>query len=93
MHITALVWDDENVAHITRHSVQPTEVEGVCFGQRKVLLRAKEGRYAVLGRTEAGRYLKVIVTFPVRGRSRVITAREMTTKERRYYLRLMRGRS
>lgn len=92
MHITALAWDDENVEHIAKHRVQPAEVEEVCFGPKNVLLRAQEGRYAVLGQTEAGRYLKVIITFPIKGRSRVITARDMTSNERRYYTKLKKGR-
>ena len=93
MKITVLVWDDENVAHIARHGVRPTEVEEVCFGSQKVLLRTRVGRYAVLGRSEIGRYLKVILTLPVRGRSRVITAREMSVNERHYYLKMAKGRS
>lgn len=91
--ITALIWDDENVEHIAKHQVSPAEVEEVCFGTEKVVLRAERaGRYVVLGRTEAGRYLTVVVTAPHKGRARVITAREMSSKERRKYAKL-KGRS
>jgi uncharacterized DUF497 family protein len=93
MQITVLAWDDENLAHVARHDVQPAEVEELCFGSRKVVLRAKEDRYAVLGQTEAGRNLKAILASPVQGHSRVITARGMTAKERRYYHRLRKGRT
>jgi uncharacterized DUF497 family protein len=88
VQITGLTWDQANVAHIARHQVTPTEVEEVCFGSKKVVLRARRRRYAVLGQTAAGRYLKVIVTYSTRGRSRVITAREMSMAERRYYHKL-----
>jgi hypothetical protein len=91
--ITTLWWDDENVEHIARHHVSPGEVEEVCFGTERMILRAeKAGRYVVLGRTEAGRYLTVVVTAPHKGRSRVITARDMSAKERRRYTKL-KGRS
>ncbi|MFQ5813331.1 MAG: BrnT family toxin [Anaerolineae bacterium] len=93
LSITTLVWDDENVEHIARHHVSPTEVEEICFGPEKVVLRAeKAGRYVVLGRTEAGRYLTVVITTPHKGRARVITAREMVDKEHRRYANL-KGRS
>jgi len=84
--ITSLIWDDENVAHIARHLVDPIEVEAACFGAKKVVLRAAmAGRCVILGRANAGRYLTVVVTTPHKGRSRVITAREMTRNERRRY--------
>lgn len=92
MRVTTLAWDDENVEHIAKHGVRPEEVEEVCFGPKNVVLRARENRYAVLGRTAAGRYLKVIMTLPVTGRSRVITARDMTDRERRYYTKLKKWR-
>jgi len=91
--ITALAWDDENVEHIAKHRVSPAEVEEVCFAAEKAVLRAKgAGRYVVLGRTKAGRYLTVVVTAPHKGLARVITAREMSDKERRRYAKL-KGRS
>ncbi|MCI2437242.1 BrnT family toxin [Candidatus Acetothermia bacterium] len=91
--VTSLAWDDENVEHIARHRVSPAEVEQVCFAAEKVVLRAERaGRYVILGRTEAGRYLTVVVTTPRQGRVRVITARDMSDRERRRYAQL-KGRS
>jgi uncharacterized DUF497 family protein len=91
--ITSLAWDDENVEHIARHRVSPAEVEQLCFAAEKVVLRAERaGRYVILGRTEAGRYLTVVVTTPRQGRVRVITARDMSDRERRRYAQL-KGRS
>ena len=50
-------------------------------------LRAKYGRYLILGQTEAGRYLTLVVA-PLGGaRGKLITARTMTDVERRFYLR------
>ncbi|MBI1742177.1 BrnT family toxin [Candidatus Acetothermia bacterium] len=94
MHITVLVWDERNVAHIARHGVraaEAAEAEEVCRRESKVVLRASKERYIVLGITQAGRYLAVILTFPIRGRARVVTARDMTAKERHYYRRLRRN--
>ena len=88
MKITRLVWDDENVGHIARHSVTPQEVEAACFS-KPLVFRSKKGRYLVLGRTEAGRCLLVVVRYVGRGRGRVVTARDMTKSERR---RFERGR-
>jgi hypothetical protein len=91
--ITALIWDEENVEHIAKHQASPAEVEEVCFGTEKVVLRAERaGRYVILGRTEAGRYLIVVVTTLHKGRARVITAREMSDKEHRGFKKL-KGRS
>lgn len=91
MHITVLVWDERNVAHIARHGVRPAEAEEICRRESKVVLHARKKRYIVLGITQAGRYLAVIITFPIQGRSRVITARDMTAKECRYYRRLRKN--
>jgi len=88
--ITALAWDEENIAHIAKHNVSPREVEEVCFSSSHVIFRAAGGRYIVLGQTDAGRYLKVVVHLQRRGPARVITALDMSKKERRRYRELSR---
>ena len=86
MRITSLVWDDDTVDHIARHGVSPDEAEAVCR-RRPVALRARYGRYLLLGQTEAGRYLTLVVTPLGDARGKLITARMMTDVERRFYLR------
>ncbi|MBC8358719.1 MAG: BrnT family toxin, partial [Candidatus Aminicenantes bacterium] len=52
-----------------------------------LILRSRHGRYLVLGQTESGRYLTVVIQPKPGGIVRVITAREMNNTERQRYLR------
>lgn len=89
--VRRLIWDDWNVAHIARHEVIPEEVEQVCHGA-PVTSETYKGRLRVVGPTEAGRMLTVIldpedeeaVYYP-------ITARPADRKERRNYAQEMGG--
>ena len=54
--IRGFLWDDDNVAHITRHAVSPDEVEEALAGD-PVVLRGADNRYLVYGRTENDRWL------------------------------------
>ncbi|MSP12020.1 MAG: BrnT family toxin [Chloroflexi bacterium] len=76
--------------HIARHGVTLEEVEEVVFG-RTVALRAKEGRYLIIGQTEAGRYLAVFIAPRGGGVFSLITARDTNESERRL-LRARMGR-
>jgi uncharacterized protein len=88
MRIEALLWPEERIEHIARHGVTPAEVEEVCFGKSFVRRAKSEGAnpvYYVMGQSVAGRYLFcVIIPFPD-GNAYPVTAREMTTKEKRRY--------
>jgi len=82
--IRGFVWDDENVAHIGRHQVSPDEVEEALTGN-PVILRGPDGRYLAYGRTATGRVLFAVYVQRPGGRIRILTAREMTEKEKRFY--------
>ena len=84
MRFTAFEWDTINVDHIARHGVEPSEVETACRSGA-VVLRGREGRYLAYGRTEAGRLLFIVFHRRERGFVRVITARDITDRERRFY--------
>jgi hypothetical protein len=86
--ITWIDWQTDRIAHIqVKHQVSPREVEEVCFGQ-PVILRGKGKQiYQVLGQTQAGCYLFIVVRFLGESRVRVITARDMDQAERRWYTR------
>ena len=88
MKIRNLVWPEERIEHIARHTITPEEVEEVCFGQAFVQRAKSEGEnpiYYVLGQTDAGRYLFcVIIQFPD-GNGYPVTARLMTAAERRRF--------
>lgn len=90
MRITELLWPRDRIDHIARHGVTPNEVEEVCFG-RSLVLRAKSYGanpvYYVLGQTDAGRYLFVVVIQFADDKGYPITARTMTDKEERRFRR------
>lgn len=83
-------WDagnrDKNWA---THRVSDSECEEVFFNQPLVRRHGpshsrEEHRFRALGRTDAGR--RLFVAFTMRGKLlRVISAREMTRRERRFY--------
>ena len=83
-------WDAANAGKIwERHRVAPAESEEVFFN-RPLLVRDDEGhsatedRFYVLGQTDAGRLLFIV--FTIRGQLiRVISARDMSRKERKVY--------
>ncbi|MFH1258351.1 MAG: BrnT family toxin [Elusimicrobiota bacterium] len=79
-------WDDNNISHILKHAVSPNEVEEACFNT-PFTLRSKDGRYLVYGRSDAGRYLFVVLVDKGHGVIRLITARDMEDKDRKLYHR------
>ncbi len=86
--ITAIQWQTERIAHIqNKHHVTPKEVEEVCFGHPVILRGRGKQIYQVLGQTQAGRYLFIIVRFLGENRVRVITARDMDHAEHKWYTR------
>jgi uncharacterized DUF497 family protein len=86
--IHELIWPEDRVDHIAEHSIEPEEVEDVCFGASLVLRAKAHGQnpvYYVLGETRAGRLLFcVVIQFPD-GKGYPVTARPMTDNEKRRY--------
>lgn len=78
-------WDEGNRdKNWSLHHVTDDEAEEIFRTGAKVL--RKGHRFLAYGQTEAGRYLFVV--FELRsGRIRIISARDMTRKERRFYRR------
>ena len=87
--ITRLIFDDANLEHIARHGVTEDEVREACES-RPLVRRGRYNRLAVYGRTLAGRYVIVILEPPVGGAYYVVTARNMSSVERRRYTRSRR---
>ena len=83
-------WDDANALKLwERHEVAPGEAEQVFFNLPLVAAADSqhsndEPRIYALGQTEAGRRLFVVFTFR-RTRIRVISARDMSRRERKEY--------
>lgn len=83
-------WDQGNARKsVKKHDVSQGEAEQVFFNQPLLLLEDRahsqtEPRFHALGKTESGRRLHI--TFTIRGQYiRVISARPMHRKERKFY--------
>ncbi len=79
-------WDEDSIDHIWRHHVEPEEVEEILQG-RYLFRRGRDATYSILGRSGSGRYLFTVLFRKASGYYRVITAREMTPTERRWFKR------
>jgi hypothetical protein len=85
MRISQILWDDESIYHIARHGISPIEVEEAIFEGNPLILKGREKRYIILSKTLGGRYLTIVIAFKLKGRVKIITARDMDEKERKYY--------
>jgi uncharacterized DUF497 family protein len=87
--VTGFDWDKVNIDKNLNHGVQNWECEQVFFNEPLVVLddpkhSIAEERSAAFGRTDGGR--RLVVIFTMRGsKIRVISARDMNRKERRFY--------
>lgn len=83
-YITELLRDEWNLEHIARHNVEPEEVVEVALSGHYTK-RARGGTYLLVGQTQAGRYLTVIVAPRGGNIYYVVTARDSTREDRRRY--------
>src|SRR5690349_19350352 len=88
--IRRLIWDPGNIAHIALHQVTIEEVEAACHGD-PVTLQTYLSRIIVIGPTEAGRILAVVLDPVEADVYYPITARSASRKERRYYTQQKAG--
>ena len=82
-------WDDGNKNKNEKHGVYAWECEQVFFNEPLLILgdlkhSLVEERFAAFGRTDGGRLLVVVYTMR-KERLRVISARDMSKKERDFY--------
>jgi uncharacterized DUF497 family protein len=89
--ISDIIWNEDFAEKIAaKHGIMMEEVEDVLFSSPHVR-RAEKGRvkgehlYMAYGQTAAGRYVLVFFIRKRRTAALPITARDMTTAERRYY--------
>ena len=85
MRIRSFQWDQENEDHVAEHGVAVVEVEELILFRKPLYQRGREGKYIAYGATEEGRYLFVVFVFKGAERIRVISARDMTNREKRLY--------
>jgi len=88
MKIQRISWDQETADHISNHSVSPEEVEQVLFNDTDVplIMKGRKGRYLAYGKTNGGRLLLIVWVFKNR-KTKIITARDMSKKEKQFYKR------
>ena len=86
-----LIWLPDIVDKlIDKHQVEPDEVEEV-FLNRPRIFRGPKGHYPgedvyyALGRTETGRHLFIVFIRKLDGQGLILSARDMTVKERRRF--------
>lgn len=87
MRIPSLRWTEWNEDHIARHGVEPGEVDEVVVADQFHMVRVRAERYALIGQTDAGRYLSIIVDRESDGTLFVVTARTADSSERRLFAR------
>jgi uncharacterized DUF497 family protein len=84
-YIGEVRWDRQSEEHIRRHNVTIGEVWEALGCQRLLFYRIKSKCYAVLGQTEAGRYLLIILKRVGKATYSLVTARDMQDRERKRY--------
>ncbi len=91
MKVTGIIWLRDVIDKLSwKHNVTTDEVEEIfdsspryrCIETGDI---ESENLYTALGQTEAGRYLTVYFVHKKTGEALVISARDMTRKERRTY--------
>ena len=87
MRIYGFDWDERNLEHISRHGVRDYEAEEVTLFRRPIFQRSRDNAYVAFGVTQDARYLLVVFVTKGHGLIRVITARDMTGRERHNYKR------
>ena len=91
MKITGFIWLRDIVQKLLRkHAVAQEEVVEVFANRPRFRFvekghRSGENVYAALGRTDAGRYLIIFFVRKKDGRALIVSARDMTSAERRRY--------
>jgi uncharacterized DUF497 family protein len=91
LKISILIWLEEIVGKITsKHHVTPKEVREIFqsathFRYVEKGHRSAENVFAVLGKTEAGRFLIVFFIYKKGNQALILPARDMTDAERKRY--------
>lgn len=82
-----LIWTQGVVDKVWhKHKVTPEEVDEAVIDDEAICHKASGGSYCVYGQSISGRYLFVVLgVTSKRNQFKVITARKMQGKEKRYY--------
>jgi uncharacterized DUF497 family protein len=91
MKVTGIIWLRNVVDKLQwKHNVTTDEVEEIFYRSPRYCFIETgdvegEDLYAALGQTESGRYLVVYFVHKATGEALIVSAREMTKKEKRTY--------
>ena len=77
-------WDEWNENHISKHEVTKKEVKEAS-NSKTIITESYLGRKLIFGKTKKGRLLTVVVSFEKQKEPYVVSARDMSKKERRIY--------
>ena len=83
--IKGLIWNKTNRENIKKHGVKEREVEEACQGEFENQ-PTYGNRVMIFGKTKKGRELTIVLIEKEDSNCLVITARDMSKKERRYFL-------
>lgn len=89
--IRKLIWNAWNIQHIARHQVIPDEVEVVCHRNPLILRGQKKGRLVIIGETEEGRILGIVIEAKGKGQYYPVTAYDADANDTKLYNRLRGG--
>ena len=84
VRIQQVLWDEWNIEHISLHGVSSVEVEKALTDPSVVFLPTYNDRILVLGRS-GERLLSVVMAKEKEGVFYIVTARDMSKKERSRY--------
>lgn len=79
-----LIWDNWNKEHIKKHNVSIPEIEEVFYSKHKKE-QSYLGRIIIFGRTKQNRLLTIVVSYALQKEPYVVSARNMSKKERKKY--------
>ncbi len=91
MILDDLIWLESIVEKLAwKHHIVPVEVEEVLQGQCRIFKKESghvdgEHLYNALGQTANGRYFSVFFIKKLNNNALIVTARDMTSQERRRY--------
>jgi uncharacterized DUF497 family protein len=85
--IAGFIWLDWVIEKLlSKHGVTPEEVEEAFSTRPYRVLRAPADKYRLYSRSSSGRYLFIVFAWEG-DQVKIISARDMTLKERRFYAR------
>jgi len=89
--ILKFIWDSWNISHISKHHIIPEEVEEACHRQPLIQRGTKRNRLVLLGLTEEGRLLNVVLESRGRGSYYPVTSYDASSEDKRLYKRVRGG--